>query len=275
MTENVVKAPLRFFEAIDNPGLRSQYDCIFLSPHLDDVVLSCGGTVSRRIQEGATALIVTVAAGNPPHAPLSDLARKAHEFWALDSNAMAARRHEDAEACDRLGAHYLHLSLPDCIYRWNTSGSCHYYKTQEDIFSKPNPREASLVAHIAQLIRKIPIGNQVFAPLGVGGHVDHVITRSAAEAVFANSLFYYEDYPYCTDLFALERAIQIGTTLTAWVKPLPQKCLQTKISSVRAYRSQLVPVFCTPDAVERRLEEHALTTGGERFWSVADEENHE
>ena len=52
---------------------------VYLSPHLDDAVLSCGGMIHRQAQAGERVVVVTVCAGDPPPGPLSDFARSLHE----------------------------------------------------------------------------------------------------------------------------------------------------------------------------------------------------
>ncbi|MEZ4728018.1 MAG: PIG-L family deacetylase [Caldilineaceae bacterium] len=44
----------------------SVYDAIYLSPHLDDVALSCGGQIFGATRTGQRVLIVTITAGDPP-----------------------------------------------------------------------------------------------------------------------------------------------------------------------------------------------------------------
>ena len=47
------------------------YDTIFLAPHLDDVVLSCGGQIFLETEAGNSVLVVTIMAGDPPQRTLT------------------------------------------------------------------------------------------------------------------------------------------------------------------------------------------------------------
>jgi LmbE family N-acetylglucosaminyl deacetylase len=79
---------------------------IFLSPHPDDAVLSCGGWIDQLAQDGERPLVLTVFGGDRPAAvPLSAFARSLHERWQLGDDAPARRRDEDRAACDRLGCY--------------------------------------------------------------------------------------------------------------------------------------------------------------------------
>src|ERR1043166_8452227 len=102
-----------------SPSL-STVRAIFVSPHFDDVALSCGGTVAAEVAAGHDPLIVTVFAGAPPpERPLSGFAQVIHEMMgckdATAAEVLNMRRSEDEAAVRTLGArhHWLdHLDAP-------------------------------------------------------------------------------------------------------------------------------------------------------------------
>jgi len=55
---------------------------LFLSPHLDDAVYSCGGTIHQLTSQGTPVQILTFMAGDPP-TPLPDtpITRDLHRRW--------------------------------------------------------------------------------------------------------------------------------------------------------------------------------------------------
>ena len=125
---------------------------IYISPHLDDVALSCGGRVWEQAQEGDHASIWTICAGDPPQGPLSPFAQSLHDRWETGREAIAQRREEDILSCRQLGASYRHFDVPDCIYRRSgapfesSPGSSGFlYATEESIFGLLHPAEAALV----------------------------------------------------------------------------------------------------------------------------------
>ncbi|HXF63595.1 MAG TPA: PIG-L family deacetylase, partial [Caldilineaceae bacterium] len=171
------------------------YEAIYLSPHLDDVALSCGGQIFQQTQAGARLLIVTVMAGDPP-AAVSGYARSLHERWAVEE-ATAARRAEDLAACRILGAEPLHWPIPDCIYRCHPLTGKPFYLSDDDLFGEAAAEEAGLAAELAERLAALPPHGRLVAPLAVGHHVDHQLVRQAAElACGPERLLYYEDYPY-------------------------------------------------------------------------------
>src|SRR5688572_4860277 len=100
---------------------------LYLSPHPDDVVLSCGGAIWQQAQRGESPAVITVFAASPsPSIPLSDFARSLHDRWAASAHAEnhfgdppAVRREEDQRAFERLDprVQLAHFPLTDCIYR--------------------------------------------------------------------------------------------------------------------------------------------------------------
>ena len=121
---------------------------IFLSPHPDDAVLSCGGTIFQLAQRNQRPIVITVFGGDrATDAPLSDFTHSLHNRWELDANAPAARRDEDRAALDRLNAFLIHLPFPDAIYRVDPITREHLYDSEEAIFGPV--RDPELIDRVA------------------------------------------------------------------------------------------------------------------------------
>lgn len=246
-------------------------DFIYLSPHLDDAVLSCGGQITQQVRRGRRVLVVTVCAGDPP-VPAADSAfvRELYTRWALN-NPTAARRAEDLDALRTLRAEALHLDAPDGIYRVDRRTGRPLYPDRDAIFGALSDQDSVLVDEVArQLSRLEPLwGARVYAPLGVGHHVDHLLTRSAAErwAAPGGHLVYYEEYPYAEEQGGVEAALA-GRRLTPERVELARKDVERKIAAVACYRSQLSSFFTDPAEMAQRLWAFARQAGGlaERVW---------
>jgi len=112
---------LRSFENITTTSRH-----IFLSPHFDDVVFSCGGTVAVQVSNGLHPLVITIFGGLPPQGwETSSYAYQVQREMGTtiaDAAAFVAnRRREDAGAMDYLQADPLRLSYFFAIYRGNPS----------------------------------------------------------------------------------------------------------------------------------------------------------
>jgi len=168
---------------------------VYLSPHLDDAVFSCGGLIARQTSAGESVTVLTVCAGDPPPGELSPFARQLHARWNADRAPIDVRRSEDLAACERLCAGVIHLEIPDAIYRKATNGTP-LYPTEASIFGALHEIGSDLVDELAgKLARHVPAGAYLYCPSGFGGHVDHRLTRRAAESL-KRALRYYADFPY-------------------------------------------------------------------------------
>ncbi len=243
------------------------YDWIYLSPHLDDVALSCGGQIALVTRAGQTVLIVTVTAGDPLTA-VSAYASGLHTRWELVADATAARRAEDLAACALLGADARHWSLPDCIYRRDPMTGEPFYTSDAELFGPVARAERGLVDDLAAQLRELPAHGRIVAPLGVGNHVDHQLTRLAAARAFPQDrLMYYEDYPYAAQPGATDAVVDtIGTRRQPEIVALDEAALAVKCDAVAAFRSQLSTFFRDRADLDAQLRDFAATVGGERRW---------
>ena len=255
------------------PGLRPAYDAVYLSPHLDDAILSCGAQIHRRTAAGKAVLVVTVGAGDEPAGELSDLARTLHRAWKLDRAARSGeegagvvgrRRQEDLAACARVGADALHLDLLECIYRRDRTTGEPLYGSIADLFGPIGPSDRPTILAVAERMADLPEHRELVVPLGVGGHVDHRIARAAAEQRFGSDLLYYEEYPYSRSHKAVRRVVR-GVGWKSELVPVSEAAVEAKIEAVAAYRSQVKPLFGGRRRLRWKLRRHHRASG-ERLW---------
>jgi LmbE family N-acetylglucosaminyl deacetylase len=253
-----------------------RFEAVYLAPHLDDAVLSCGGQIVQRTAVGERVLVATIMAGDPDERALSGYASSLHERWALAHEAVAARRAEDIEACRLLGAETWHGRVPDCIYRVDPQHGGTLYNSDEAIFGSVAAVEAGdLVDKIAAVLQTLPPAQEVFAPLTIGNHVDHQLVRRAAEHAFgASRLRYYEDYPYVQDpnvrdaFWVAERAARGG-----WQKhtiPLTDTAVKMRCAAIMAYASQISTFFRGEADLRTQVATYTTACGGENVWRVVD-----
>lgn len=241
---------------------------IYLSPHLDDAALSCGGEIVLQTRAGGRVWVVTVFAGDPP-GPLSPFAQVMHQVWGLGDDAPAARRAEDLAALALLGAVALHWDLPDCIYRCDAAGAP-LYADPGALWGAIHPADEALVEPLARRIAALPAADVLYAPLGAGNHVDHRLLRRAAEAS-GRALVFYEEYPYAEDPAAVEAAV--GPELSAELVLLDEEALAARSAAVACYRSQISSFWRDVAEMDERLRAYALRVGdgrpAERRWRSA------
>ena len=247
--------------------MHSHYDSMYLSPHLDDVALSCGGQICLETAAGNSVLVVTIMAGDPQATTLSDFAQSLHERWQLGDGAVARRRAEDVKAWQVLGADFAHWELADCVYRSHPETGVPLYSSEEAIFGQLHPAESLLQSELTRSLADLPPSGRIVVPLTVGNHVDHQLTRLAAEQwLDPGSLLYYEDYPYAGQKDALAAVIGLGHEWRPESIALTPAALQAKIEAVACYDSQLSTFFYGPEDLAAQIGQYVASVGGERLW---------
>jgi len=247
--------------------VKAFYDTILLSPHLDDAALSCGGQISMQTAAGQSVLVVSIMAGDPPAANVSAYAQQLHDRWQFEIGAARRRREEDRQACHILGADYLHWEYPDCIYRHDPLTGRTYYNSDEDIFGPVHLAEKELQNTLVEKLAKLPEHGRIMSPLAVGNHVDHQLTRRAAESYFERRLIYFEEYPYVADAGAVEKVIAAGEdTWHSQTISISTGAMEKKIEAIAAYASQISTFFLDRADLEQQVKRYAQIVGGERIW---------
>jgi LmbE family N-acetylglucosaminyl deacetylase len=153
---------------------------LYISPHLDDAVLSCGGAIAYHQQVGNDVLVVTVFTG------------------PRNSTIYQQRKIDDLNAVQFLGARAIHLDCIDAPFRNEK-----YRDFSTIMFHHTLPEtEKATVAIVRNRLSKIITEfqpHEIYAPLGVGGHIDHHIVFESCKPWWssAEQLFHcYNDVPY-------------------------------------------------------------------------------
>jgi LmbE family N-acetylglucosaminyl deacetylase len=247
------------------------FDAVYLSPHLDDAVLSCGGRIHDLAAQGRAVLVVTVGAGDEPEGQPSRLAGSLHRAWRLarpgagGEGVVARRRAEDEAACALLGASVVHWDLLEAIYRRDPATGEPFYGRLEDLFGPLPPGDRPTILAVVERLAALPAHRELYAPLAVGGHVDHRIVRMAAEQRFGSSLVYYEEYPYGRTRREVRRVVR-GVGWRSEVLAVSAAGAEAKVRAVAAYRSQVRPLFGGRLRLGWKVRHHLRGAGGERIW---------
>lgn len=239
---------------------------IYLSPHFDDAVLSCGGLIWKQTQKGIPVEIWTVCAGDAPPGPLSALAMACHQQWGIESaeKVVAARRIENQEAAVLVGAETVNFSIPDCLYRRSPTGESLY---PEDLFVPIHIFEKNLGAEIsAALTSELQPDDKVVSPLAIGGHVDHVLTRLAAKYL-DRPIWYYADIPYLID--HPEMLFPATSGLKETLYPISEKGLRVWQRGIAAYATQIQILFETGEKMQGTIRAYWENLHGVRLWRAA------
>jgi LmbE family N-acetylglucosaminyl deacetylase len=167
--------------------LRSaRYDEIYVSPHMDDAVYSCGGRIAQRRAEGARILVITVF-GN---------GRDDDQGKGVFGD-MAQRKREERAAMELLDVDHILLNHADLLVRPKSPADLVRYVIPF-LELGPNAWQRELAVSLAALRVRLATPNaRVFFPLGVGGHPDHRLVFEVGAALADEPfVWFYEDIPY-------------------------------------------------------------------------------
>jgi LmbE family N-acetylglucosaminyl deacetylase len=240
---------------------------VYLSPHLDDAVFSCGGLIAQQVSAGDAVTVFTVCAGDSPVGELTPFAYELHRRWGGSGSPMAARRAEDLVACGRLGASVAHYGLVDAIYRRGPDGLA-LYESEASIFGGLHPADAAHIHEIVAAVQAtLPAQAEVYSPLGLGGHIDHRLTRRAAEAL-GRPLWYYRDLPYGLRDEPLPTDIVLPAQPEARIG-LASEEIDAWAAAAGEYHSQVHTFWANFDVMAAELRDYHDDHGGLRIFPPA------
>ena len=242
---------------------------IYLSPHLDDAVFSCGGLIWEQTSSRDQVEIWTICAGDPPDRVYSPFAIQLHKDWGLSENMIKIRREEDQKACQILGARPRYFPYLDCIYRKSPQGEF-YYQSEESIFGGLHPQDMPLIDLIVEdLSDQLPSDVRIVAPLGIGNHVDHDLTRKASSRLKL-AVDYYAEYPYVRESEGKEIIIMLEVS-TDWEKEefeISDDGITNWVLAALAYGSQTSIFWENEGLIQREIDQIIGDQGGLLLWKT-------
>ncbi|MCA0456892.1 MAG: PIG-L family deacetylase [Chloroflexi bacterium] len=255
---------------------------LFLSPHFDDAVLSCGGTIQQLVAQGESVEVRTIMAGLPHKLPDSPFVHELHARWQAGESPVRTRIREDELAVGHLGAACTRLSFwLDCIYRVTRSGTI-LYPDGKAIFAEIHPEDVAAQLLPTVVLSALEIPEVIYAPLGAGHHIDHQIVRNWAINLKHDTpwvaLKFYEEYPYTEDPQAVNRAMSFfnENDLSLGLRPetvtLDEAAVQAKIEAIGFYTSQISSFWPDLQLMDSVVRQSLLRTGegtyAERYWEL-------
>ncbi len=208
---------------------------------------------------------------------------------AVAGDLMARRRLEDERYAYFAEASIVFLDLPDAVFRG--------YEGDEQLLGTPRADDTYPFDVLRQEIDRLE-PQQVYLPLGVGGHVDHQLLREAGVELlrsgqrwvmpgpeYAGTVVFYEDFPYSwwNDFRTLD---QLGPDALAGLPPnvsvFPAFAdigdqIERKITGISIYESQMERLFDDTRAMADAVRSYGAALGvvgdvggpAERYWRTS------
>lgn len=217
-----------------------------ISPHFDDAVLSTG-MLLHTLKKYKNTTIVNVFTKAPGGRYTLSAKKFLKEAGYSDAAELfKARELEDKKAVSILNTKRANLGMIDALFRKKKKRSFlgqylpefdHVYPTYRwHVIGKINPQDQAIKELTSKLKKIIPPHALIFSPFGIGGHIDHLITRTVCENIFKN-IFYYIDFPYNI------RLKNSGTPPYGYKKFKLNTDLSKKSSLIHYYSSQVYGLF--------------------------------
>ena len=245
------------FQSRVDRSLAGDAPWLFLSPHLDDAVLSCGALIEAQAQ-GRQIIVATLFTESSPAPHTRAASSFLRQCTVPDAGELfEARRSEDRAVLEDMGVQSLHLGEVDALFRRRSKparvGSSawdrlipeltHRYPTYRfDIalgrISRGDREMIRLLRERVAGLMELTRAELLFCPAGVGRHVDHLITRDLGRDHPAH-LVMYSDFPY--NLVAGPDKVHLSEGgFVPWSWDLG---LQTKPGRIRQYATQADALF--------------------------------
>jgi len=224
--------------------------CYFISPHLDDAVFSAGDLIAYLAGSTEVQVVNIFTDGGGKRETLS-----AKQFLKQcgvgdATKLFEERRSEDSQVFSSLNINPQNLGYLDALWRTKSQRfpiaefNAIYPVYRIHVTSgKIAKADLGLVDQIAEKLKEmVPENAIVFAPVGVGSHVDHIITREVASRL-PNLIIYWTDFPYHLQN-GVDRKFILDKSL---VNSIFSHDLSAKTTLVSGYKSQIKAMF--PDGV--------------------------
>ncbi len=235
---------------------------LVLSPHRDDAAFSCGLLLRALLSAEAHVLLANICTVSDyaPYLTQSAMDRVQQVTRAREQEdvVFAAGISQDANAGESLVS-LIDLHWQDAPLRWSVDAA----EVVEPSPVRPDERDT-----LAHAFLQLAACDCVLAPVGVGGHVDHLLVRDAARQAFSpEQLLFYEDLPYACRAAPIDTAAAtLPGNAAAWREWLgPRSAPGTKQRLASFYPSQVAA------DVSVEMEQYAAALGWrERFYGTAD-----
>jgi LmbE family N-acetylglucosaminyl deacetylase len=213
---------------------------LIVSPHLDDAVLSCGDLINKLINDNNIVDVITVFSKDEKKENLSDAAKKFHSNCFLPSNPMIERKKEDRKAHNYLKCKSHYMDYLECLYRKHDNK--HLYPDLNNIYHLED-NDKKIIKDVEKSLSKI-INNYdiILAPLGLGGHADHLVCNKAInniKNIIKGKLYFYEEVAYVCYYYRDNEKSNWGKGLKNMLIEIRDDNFNKKINSILMYRSQL------------------------------------
>lgn len=243
---------------------------IFFSPHFDDAIFSCGGSILNHIKNGDQVYVVTVFSAIPKERDFNEFSSR-----IATRDLFKKRRRENSEILESINVKVYNFDYLDAIFRKNDLGKnlCFSWSDVFHLSRNKHQEERFLYSTLEENFSKLMAKNPkaIYFPLSLGDHIDHVLVNQIGQKIgdvyTEFEIYFYEDLPY-----AAER-IEISDWLNNYLEArLENINISEKLSLVLAYKNSLLignDGLLTVESIKNYAHKVSDEEGThERFWVI-------
>jgi len=198
---------------------------LYISPHLDDAVLSSGGVIRIMKRVCKELVILNVFSKSK---------------WSIYSNIedykeITKIRKEENE----LYGKKIHVQMK---YGEVYDSSLRGYTDETELLA--HVREDDTYRKVKNVLLSELINNDydiIFCPLAIGGHIDHKLIRYIMEQLNPTDIYYFEDLPYATHFRSYEIIEHCNMEKKEQLFFDISLEIENKLQDITLYQSQLEP----------------------------------
>jgi LmbE family N-acetylglucosaminyl deacetylase len=191
--------------------IKNKKTCYFVSPHFDDAVFSAGAlmTYLSKYTDIVVVNIFTNAGGRPYTLSAKQYLKQCG--FADAEKLFADREKEDKLALKGVVKKVINLGFVDALWRRKNKKdilSALFKNIAEALVVYPTYRfhvlnkkiagqDLETIVRIKKSLKDVinSENSVIFCPMGIGSHIDHVITSKVCEEQFSD-VIYWSDFPY-------------------------------------------------------------------------------
>ena len=186
-----------------------KYDCIYVSPHMDDVVFSASGSLYQNLKNYKSILIITVFTHNKTNLnsscsdkPISINNNNINMLQNLYNkvSCLKVRRKEDTNAMEEIKVDFVYLDFPEILHRHMKMNILNMiiFPSKKYLLSQDIEFYEKYSKKIIKLVGEGLKDNGIlYFPLGSGFHPDHLLIHDIGIILKSKyTVLFYEDIPY-------------------------------------------------------------------------------
>lgn len=185
------------------------YDVIFLSPHMDDAIFSCGGLISKFKKQNKKMAIINIFSLVKEQTKITKDIN--YELKKAEINStkklFESRKKDEQKIAKTLKLDIFFLDYIDGLYRKDSNHEFIYHSYEKLFSGKINSNDKKLIAALTKeldlIFKNSKKSVMILGPIASGKHIDHLITKNLVTDLnqkYKKNVIFWDDIPYTNNI---------------------------------------------------------------------------